>query len=202
MVASRSHMQPAKDRRKAPVTRLWKMLQGTGLERFELQETADRWSLRGTILHLHENQPIEVRYSIECDSGWHTLNAGVAVREGNREGSLRIKSDGKRWTANGDPQPQLDGCIDIDLGWSPSTNTLPIRRLNLKNGAASGPIVAAWVKFPELVLEPLAQEYHRVSDRSYRYSSRNGTFTANLLVDEHGLIAEYEGFWSRVLRER
>ena len=191
-------MQPAKDRRRVPVTCLWKMLQGTGLERFELQESAERWFLRGTILHLHEKQPIEVRYSIECDSAWHTLKAGIAVREGNRERSLRIETDGKCWTANGDYQPQLDGCIDIDLGWSPSTNTLPIRRLNLKDGEGSGIIVAAWVKFPELVLEPLPQEYQRMSERSYRYSSRGGTFTANLLVDGDGLVEDYEAFWTRV----
>ena len=176
------------------------MLQGPGLERFELLQDAERWVLRGTILHLDDNRPLEVRYSIECDSGWHTVNAGIAVRDGNRERSLRIENDGGRWIANGDPQRQVDGCIDIDLGWSPSTNTLPIRRLNLKNGTTSGPLIAAWVKFPELVLEPLPQDYQRVAERAYRYSSRGGTFAANLTVDEHGLVEEYEGFWKRVIR--
>lgn len=174
------------------------MLQGSGLERFELKQHAERWFLRGTILHLHDNQPLEIRYSIECDSAWRTLSAGVAVREGSRERSLRIETGAKCWTANGDPQPQLDGCVDIDLGWSPSTNTLPIRRLNLKDGESSGTVIATWVKFPELALEPLPQEYQRLSERSYRYSSRGGTFTANLLVDEHGLVEDYEGFWTRV----
>lgn len=107
--------------------------------------------------------------------------------------------NGAHWTTNGDPQSQVDGCIDIDLGWSPSTNTLPIRRLNLAIGDVSGPITAAWVKFPELVLEPLPQEYQRLSEAAYRYSSRGATFTANLTVDEHGIVEEYEGFWKRVL---
>jgi len=192
-------MQPTKDRRKAPVVRLWKMLQGTGLERFELQPEAASWILRGTILHLHDDRPIEVRYSIECDSGWRTVNAGIALRDGGRERSLRLEVSGGHWIANGAPRPQVDGCVDIDLGWSPSTNTLPIRRLNLEIGAKSGPIVAAWVKFPELALEPLLQEYLRVAERAYLYSSRGGTFTANLKVDEHGMVEEYEGFWKRVL---
>ena len=181
------------------MVRLWKMLQGTGLERFELQPEAASWILRGTILHLHDDRPIEVRYSIECDSGWRTVNAGIALRDGSRERSLRLEVSGGHWIANGAPRPQVDGCVDIDLGWSPSTNTLPIRRLNLEIGAKSGPIVAAWVKFPELALEPLLQEYLRVAERAYRYSSRGGTFTANLKVDEHGMVEEYEGFWKRVL---
>ena len=175
------------------------MLQGAGLERFELQENAGRWGLRGTILHLHDDQPIEVRYSIECDSGWRTVEARIVLRDGSRERSVWIKVNDGHWIANGDRQSQVDGCIDIDLGWSPSTNTLPIRRLNLTIGDMSGPIIAAWVKFPELVLEPLPQEYQRLSEAAYRYSSRGATFTANLTVDEHGIVEEYEGFWKRVL---
>jgi len=175
------------------------MLQGTGLERFELQQNAGNRILRGTILHLHDDRPIEVRYSIECDSGWRTVKAGIALRDGGRERSLRIEVNGGHWIANGDRQSQVDGCIDIDLGWSPSTNTLPIRRLNLGSGDKSGPIIAAWVKFPELVLESLPQEYQRLSESAYRYSSRGGTFAANLTVDEYGIVGEYEGFWKRVL---
>jgi hypothetical protein len=177
---------------------MWKMLHAPGLECFELLHRGARWILRGTILHLHEDEPFEVRYSIECDSGWHTLSSRIELRSGSGERALQIEADHGRWISNGEPQPQLDGCIDIDLGWSPCTNTLPIRRLNLQNGADSGPVVAAWIKFPELALEPLPQGYHRVADHVYRYTSRGGTFTANLRVDEDGLVEAYEGFWQRV----
>ena len=192
-------MQPTEDPRKTPVVRLWKTLQGTGLERFELQQNARNWILRGTILHLHDERAIEVQYSIECDADWRTVEAGIALRDGTGERSVRIKVNGAHWIANGDHQSQVDGCIDIDLGWSPSTNMLPIRRLNLAIGDVSGPITAAWVKFPELVLEPLPQEYQRLSEAAYGYSSRGATFTANLTVDEHGIVEEYEGLWKRVL---
>jgi len=175
------------------------MVQGAGLERFELVGQEKLWVLKGTILHLHDSSPVEARYLIECDLGWRTANARIEVHDHHQERTLQIKTEGGHWTANGDPQPQLDGCIDIDLEWSPSTNTLPIRRLNLENGASSGPLVAAWIRFPDLALEPLAQEYQRVADRTYRYASHGGTFTAELLVDEHGLVEEYKGFWQQVL---
>jgi hypothetical protein len=58
--------------------------------------------------------------------------------------------------------------------------------------------MAAWVRFPELTLQPLPQEYVRLADREYRYSSRGGAFVANILVDDNGLALNYEGFWQRV----
>ena len=36
--------------------------------------------------------------------------------------------------------------------------------------------MAAWVRFPDLTLQPLPQEYIRLADRQYRYSSRSGAF--------------------------
>jgi len=36
-----------------------------------------------------------------------------------------------RWRLNGIEQPAVAGCIDVDMNFSPSTNLLHIRRLNL-----------------------------------------------------------------------
>ena len=52
------------------------------------------------------------------------------------------------WTVDGAATRELRGCTDVDLGCSPSTNTLPIRRLRLGIGA-SQTIQAAWIRFPE-----------------------------------------------------
>ncbi len=90
----------------------------------------------------------------------------------------------------------LAGCIDVDLGITPSTNTLPIRRLNLQVGE-SADVTAAWVRFPELTVEPLAQRYTRLDERRYRYESTTG-FSAELEVDELGLVVRYGDIWERV----
>jgi hypothetical protein len=92
--------------------------------------------------------------------------------------------------------PQFNGCIDVDLGISPSTNTLPIRRLNLAIGQPED-VVAAWVRFPDLSLEPLPQRYTRVSDDRYKYESGSG-FQTEMTVDESGLVIVYEKGWERV----
>ena len=65
-------------------------------------------------------------------------------------------------------------------------------------GESSGPLTAAWIRFPELAIEPLPQEYRRLSERRYRYTSRGGAFTAEIDVDEHGVVVDYQGVWQRV----
>jgi hypothetical protein len=179
-------------------TGFWQWLQGTGLERFQLLRAAEQWILRGTILTLAEHEPAETRYEIVCDQSWKTLSANISLQTGKDERVLRIRNDNCRWYENDQLNERVSGCIDIDLGWSPSTNTLPVRRLQLAVGESSDLVTAAWVRFPELILQPLPQEYLRLSVEQYRYSSRGGTFVANLSVDDEGLVLDYEGLWRRV----
>ena len=92
------------------------------------------------------------------------------------------------WTVDGIAMRSLKGSTDVDLGCSPSTNTLPIRRLRLAIGA-SQTIQVAWVRFPGLTVVKAPQTYTRLDESTYRYSS--GTFEADLTVDEDGLVATY-----------
>ena len=178
-------------------TGLWQWLQGIGLERFEFTQDGDLWILRGTVLTL-PNTPAEARYEIVCDGQFFTRSAYIALRDARGERAVKVVRENGHWHQNGAEVEGLDNAIDIDLGWSPSTNTLPIRRLALRVGASSGELTAAWVRFPDLILEPLRQEYHRLEERVYQYSSRSGAFQAKLLVDEHGIVEDYEGFWKRL----
>lgn len=177
---------------------LWQWLTGPGLERFELVCEEGGWKARGTIVALGERGPAEAVYSWSCDEAWRTRQADISLRDESGERSLHVIAKNGRWFENGHDKKQLAGCVDIDLGWSPSTNTIAIRRLTLPIGARSAPLTMAWVRFPQLTLEPLAQEYERVSERRYIYTSRDGDFRAALDVDEDGLVVEYEGYWRRV----
>ena len=177
---------------------LWRWLQVTGLERFDLVRAAEGWIFRGTILTLADDTAAEARYEIFCDHSFRTRSANISLVDSNGERNLKIETQNGRWFENGRENKTVGGALDIDLGWSPSTNTLPIRRLKLEIGESSGEFVAAWVRFPELSLQPLPQEYLRLANRQYRYSSREGAFVASLTVDDDGLIMDYEGFWLRV----
>ena len=91
----------------------------------------------------------------------------------------------------------MDGCIDLDLNFSPSTNLLPIRRLDLAIGTEAK-VRAAWLRFPDFTLEPLDQLYRRTDLASYRYESGGGTFVTELRVTEAGFVAHYGNFFEIV----
>jgi hypothetical protein len=90
--------------------------------------------------------------------------------------------------------PEVDGCVDIDLNFSPSTNLLPIRRLRLDVGDEVS-ARAAWLRFPDFRLEPLDQSYRRDAGGVYRYESRAGKFVAELSVNEAGFVTGYPDLW-------
>lgn len=180
-------------------SRLWRRIKGAGLERFELLREGDRFILGGTILAMDDDHgPVEARYEVVCDAGWRTERTQVSVRDASGERSLRLTVRAGRWFVNGHEETAVRGCVDVDLGWSPSTNTLPIRRLALPAGRGSGPLIMAWVRFPELTIEPLPQTYQHTSRRNYRYASRGGAFAADIDVDDAGVVLDYEGVWQRV----
>jgi hypothetical protein len=177
---------------------LWEWLTGVGLERFGLIREENGWKVRGTIIALGERGPAEAVYSWSCDEAWQTRQADISLRDESGERSLYVIAKNGRWFENGHERKQLAGCVDIDLGWSPSTNTIAIRRLKLPIGTRSAPLTMAWVRFPQLTLEPLPQEYERVGAHRYIYVSRGGGFRAALDVDDEGVVVEYEGYWRRV----
>lgn len=168
---------------------VWQWLMRPGSERFEMTHDEAGWILRGTI----DSEATRATYEVSCDTAWLTRAAHVEI--GGR--AIDLSAANGRWRVNGVDAPELDGCLDVDLGWSPSTNTLPIRRLNLPIGGKSGILTMAWVRFPELTVEPLRQEYKRVAERHYVYTSRDGSFRATIEVDGEGVMVEYEGIWRR-----
>ena len=151
-------------------------------------------SLVGTVLGAQRGLPVRVEYRILADAPGLTAAVNVRDMRGFEQRTLSLTRDTKgSWSLNGLPARSLKGCTDVDLGCSPATNTLPIRRLRLAVGA-SHTIRAAWVRFPELVVEKTAQTYTRLDEYTYHYAS--GTFEADLTVDDDGLVAAY-AVWRR-----
>lgn len=90
----------------------------------------------------------------------------------------------------------MEDCRDVDLGISPSTNTLPIRRLRLGVGQEAN-LRVAWVRFPQLEVDAGVQRYKHIAKNRWRYSSEG--FTADLSVDDDGLVVTYgDDLWRQV----
>jgi hypothetical protein len=155
--------------------------------------------LAGSIVALHNNIPLEVRYRIQCDSGWRTRAVSIEQRLGLQRSTLSLAVDeAGAWTdERTGPVGGLAGCLDVDLELSPITNSLPIKRMNLAIGQLEE-IAAAWIRFPSLEIVHARQSYERLSERTYRYCSLVSGFTAEIEVDEMGLTVRYEGIWDRI----
>lgn len=112
---------------------MWSNLGIDGIDRCELRRTTEGYLLKGALLGLLPDgrRPIEARYEIHCDEHWRTHRALIEQTIARDRRSLRLSSESLgRWHGDGRELPELSGCIDIDLGLTPATNTIPIRRLS------------------------------------------------------------------------
>jgi hypothetical protein len=173
---------------------LWRRLDRPGHESARIARAGAGWSLSGSAVFLQEGAPCSLDYDIRCNDRWETTSGKVTGWVGRDEVSIDVAvGPGGSWRSNGVEVPAVGGAIDLDLNFSPSTNLLPIRRLNLAVGQEAA-VRAAWLKFPSFVLEPLDQTYRRIDASTYRYASAGGRFTADLTVNEAGLVTRYAGF--------
>jgi hypothetical protein len=172
----------------------WQRLDKPGSELARLREEEDGFELSGAVLLFLEGAGWEIRYEIEGDSLWRTRRVSVSCRGASAERGLLLETDGEgRWNRGGETVVPVEGSLDVDLSFSPATNTLPIRRLALPVGGTA-PVRAAWILFPSLEVKPLEQTYTREAERRYRYGSSTG-FRTVIEVDEWGLVTDYPGLW-------
>jgi hypothetical protein len=174
---------------------LWRRLDQPGHEAARLILRPSSWHLTGTAVFAHHQRVCRLAYLVVCDAGWHTVSGRVEGWVGDETVEVELTVDAAhRWWLNGTECPDVAGCIDLDLNFSPSTNLLPIRRLGLAIGQEAE-VKAAWLRFPSLTLEPLAQRYRRIDTTIYRYESAGGRFVTELQVNATGFVTYYPSVW-------
>jgi uncharacterized protein len=175
----------------------WRRLDGSGREEARVEQTADGWRLTGQLEAEEAGVHAQLRYVINCDPSWRTRRAVVRGSASGAKVRFEFTADGAgHWMLNGAPLPWVEGALDIDLGFTPATNLLPIRRLNLEIGERAR-VRTAWLRFPQLRVEELEQWYQREAARVFRYESLvdGERFEARLDTDEFGRVLIYEGLW-------
>ncbi len=172
---------------------LWQQLVGAGAEHLIL--TIDHSEIRADSLAVGEidGTAYRIHYEIVCDAAWNVRR--VQVNDLLTSEILVLRRDqANSWAdLEGVPLNDLNGCTEIDLMITPFTNTLPIRRLNLKLGE-SREILVAYIGLPGLQLSRMQQRYtclsHDENGGTYRYESLKSGFTAELRVDTDGLVVD------------
>ncbi len=177
------------------------------IEYFNLISKMNEYILGGTVILLLEQVPTLIRYEIICDRNWKTRSVRLSQQTSKQNRYLDIRVDEDQiWTKQSDGGPSSNhsavigfasGLYDIDLQITPATNSLPINRCGLKEGD-SQQIQVLWIGFPGLTLEQQEQRYSKINDRLYRFEIPSTGFAKRLLVDELGLVIDYDSLWRRL----
>jgi len=202
-----------------PASRFWERRDTTGTEHALIDARTGLYA-RGTAVAV---DPIAYtcRYELQTDPAWTTSRFEVSSEGAGWARTLRLELAAGRWRATTSEQGNLDaalagagharaglpgtedpdllyGAFDVDLTGSPLTNTLPIRRLNLlkaQTGVAHR-LSVAWVILPSLEVVQADQIYTSIGDGLVRYATE--TFSADLVVDDDGFVADYPGLAKRI----
>jgi hypothetical protein len=138
--------------------------------------------------------PYRIGYELDVGSGWITTRLAVHVTTAVGERELLLEHDARGgWRRDGATAPELDGALDCDLGLSPLTNLMPVRRHALHEREGEAEIVVAWVAVPDLSVHASRQRYEHVRPGVVRFidlGTHEG-FTAELELDADGLILFY-----------
>ena len=177
-------------------TLLWRRLDAPGHDACRLDRSDAAWQVDGAAVFRHSDGRIaQLHYRVRCDRQWHTQWGTVRGWLGDTAIDLSVAHGAKGWTLNEQPVPDLSHCVDLDLGFTPATNLLQLRRLNLADGeSAAAP--AAWLDIGDGSLGLLEQQYQRVAAGRYAYAAPRFDYRAELAVDEDGFIHDYPGLWA------
>lgn len=177
---------------------MWRRTAGTGMEACAISKDGTGHIISGTALYVEQQTPMRLEYSVRCDADWGCRAASVDRWAGADKIEIRLqRDDDGHWTANGDLIADMNGLRDIDLGFTPATNTNAIKRLNLdiKDDAT---FTAVWLDDETWTFKPLKQRYARLTEDIYRYTSIVSGYEATLTVDDFGFVRTYPNLWDAV----
>jgi uncharacterized protein len=195
---------------------LWERTDGWGAEVASVELAPDGVRALGTQLGI---EPVAYRldYELDAAAGFIARRLDVRVSGEGWTRSLELTRDGGgTWRCEsgedgevelpspGGPVDGLGDAVDCDLGLSPLTNLMPIRRHRLHERPGEVDLVAAWVSAPDLAVHRYPQRYEhvRMDERgaSVRFVDRGlfPGFQSALELDRDGLVIEYPELARRV----
>jgi hypothetical protein len=175
----------------------WASEEGGGIEHLAFGPRENGFAAESALVGQRDGNAYGLYYRVRCDERWRTRYAWLRIVGG---GELELHGDGEGHWRNGlgVVLSEIEGCIDIDIAATPFTNTLPIRRLQLAEGERR-PISVAYISTPALQVSRAEQAYSCLGlNREYRYEGIFRDFSANLTVDDDGLVIDYPTLFKRL----
>ena len=128
----------------------------------------------------------------------------VSVRAVSADGERQVtlnRSEEGIWLVDhgqGAERTDFDGAQDVDVDGCVLFNALPVRRLGLHRKPGEYELPVAWVSLPDLSVHLVRQTYTAASSDAGVVTFRQNDFTADLTVDDQGLVLDYPGLARRV----
>ncbi|HEY9349573.1 MAG TPA: putative glycolipid-binding domain-containing protein [Acidothermales bacterium] len=173
---------------------LWRRDDTDGFEWCRVCLEGDRLSAHGVQVGVDPEQ-YRLDYRIDTHPGFVTRSVHARIEGAGWSRRLDLhRDDDGGWRTGDGVVHAVNGAYDVDLGFSPLTNTLPVLRL----GSAGGDVLVAWVRVPELTVEPMQQRYDNHRPGTVRFST--GTFATELSLDDDGFVRHYPDLATLVVR--
>ena len=182
---------------------MWIPAQKPGFEHLKLIELPKRVTVSGLLIGI-DKDPFRIHYEIGCDAHWRVHRVDIELLDLPIDHSVCLVADGNgQWTtADGEPLPEFDGCIDIDISVTPFSNTIPIRRLNLQVGQ-SADLKVLLITVPSMKLSLVEHRYtcleRQDAGGAYRFESLSAKTEVLLTIDRDGIVTDYPGGYQCVL---
>ncbi len=179
---------------------LWLSTELQSAEHCTIRTGPGSHEFESTALLVYRDVPARIDYTLSTNEALQRHRVRIEMTAGGQRRILSLDHSDNGWLVDGVPRADLEACMDIDLGWTPATNTLPLRRETIEIGQ-SIETLAAWVRFPELDVIASAQKYTRLAGNLVRYQS--ATFEAELVVSPDGIVTTYaDSLWKAVAVNR
>lgn len=179
---------------------------GDGATRLEaVRATLGERALRatGSIVSAADDalEAFSASYSLATDElgVFSRLTVRAVTASGEQHVTLN-RSEESIWLVDhgeGAKRTDFDGALDVDLEFSPLFNALPVRRLDLHREPGEHDLAVVFVSLPELRVQLVRQSYRSATPGDRRVAFSAGSFTADITVDENGLVIDYPGIAHR-----
>ncbi len=172
----------------------WQSMDGARSDEAHLYESEDSLFLKGQGSFIFYNNPAHIQYEVYTSPDGTARNGVILGVNGNRNINLFIDRIGSEWMLNGTSQKSVQGLLDLDFGFTPSTNYFQIQRMNLAIGETRK-LNVAWIDTDSTSLIPLPQIYKRVSKQRYNYESPATSYKGVLDLAPNGFVQVYPELW-------
>jgi uncharacterized protein len=176
----------------------WRRIDIEGLERLELVVEPTGIVATSTVICVGDGG-FRLDHSWRLDPTWRAQTVTVERWSAHGHGRLHLERAGTGWHVDGMPRPDLDGAAEPDLSVTPFCNTVSIRRA-LATAEESLTLDTAYIDGPALTVARSSQRYVRLGPDRWRYVDLGIArgFEADLVVDDAGLVLQYEHLFERV----